>query len=60
MYASIFSFSQGYNQYQPNPAAAGYPQQQTTTYPPQNQECPQAVPSSNQAYPPPNPAYPTT
>ena len=55
----FFLFSQGYNLYQPNPTAA-YPQQQTTTYPPQNQACPQAVPISNQGYPPPNAAYPTT
>ena len=40
---TMFLFSQDYNQYQPNSAAAN-PQQQTTTYPPQNQEYPQAVP----------------
>ena len=48
---------QGYNQYQPNSAAA-YPQQQNTSYPP-NPAYPQAaVPYSTQAYPPPNLAYP--
>ena len=41
---TMFLFSQGYNQYQPNPVATTYPQQQITTYPPQNQEYPQAVP----------------
>ena len=47
---------QDYNQYQPNSAAA-HPQQQNTSYPPQNQVNPQAVPYSNQAYPPLNLTY---